>query len=806
VSLGWPPELLRDVRFGIRQLIAAPAFACLAVTTLALGIGAVTAMLSVVDAVLLRPLPFRAPEQLAMVWAGEPGRQGRPPYAVVEDWRRRSRSFEDLAVFDPAAVTLSTSDGAERIGVVRASPSLFSLLGVRPLHGRLFTNEDAAARRRVALIGQRFWRSRFGGSPEAIGASLVLDGMPSDIIGVLPEGLGAPGLGADVWEPHTLFADWETRRSARDTGSWFVVGRLRPGVTAAQAQDEMSGIARALDAALPQAQRTGGASVEPLDRYVVGERPRLALWLLTGAVLCLLLIAAANVTGLVFARGVGRARELAIRSAMGATPGRIVRQLLAESIVLTAIAGAIGAYLAAAAVRAVQALGPVDLPRLDDVSLNLRVLGWVVSASALTAILVGLAPALARRHSRLSREEGVRGMSSGQAARGVRSGLVVAEFALAIVLLASAGLLVRSWLILERVDPGFNPARILSMQLSTTAFDGSAARTSFYERALEQVRAVPGVESAGIISDLFVGSDAERLVTTDAAGGAVSRRVRLRADEASADVFRTVGTPLLSGRFFSADDRADSPPVAIVNEAMAARLWPGRDPLGKRFKFGPADADNPWLTVVGVIADMRRQGLEVEPIPQVFEATAQNPPRLATLLARTRHADPLTSVAGVQSAVRRVDRSVPLYGLTTLELRLGASLTERRLQTMLIIWLSGLALMMAAIGIYGLIHYSVAARTQEIGIRAAIGAQARDILGMMVREGLQLALAGLALGLAGALVVGRVGASLLFGVTATDPLTFAAVSAILVLVAGAACYLPARRATRIAPVVALQRQ
>jgi putative ABC transport system permease protein len=406
----------------------------------------------------------------------------------------------------------------------------------------------------------------------------------------------------------------------------------------------------------------------------------------------------------------------------------------------------------------------------------------------------------------LSREEWVRGVSGGQTARGIRSGLVVVEFALAIVLLASAGLLVRSWLVLEGVDPGFNPARILSMQLSTTAFDGSAPRASFYERALEQVRAVPGVESAGIISDLFVGSDAERLVTTDAAGGAISQRLRLRADEASAEVFRTVGTPLLRGRFFSADDRPDSPPVAIVNEAMAARLWAGGEPLGKRFKFGPADADNPWFTVVGVIADMRRQGLEVEPIPQVFESMAQNPSRLATLLVRTRSDDPLTAVAGVQAAVRRVDKSVPLYGVTTLEMRLGASLNERRLQTMLLIWLSGLALVMAAIGIYGSIHYSVAARTQEIGIRAALGAQAGNILRMMVREGLQLALAGLAIGLAGALAVGRVGANLLFGVTATDPLTFAAVSVLLALVAAAACYIPARRATRIAPVVALQRQ
>ena len=803
-------DLVRDLRYAVRALRKSPAFTATSVAVLALAIGANTAMFSVLNAVLLRPLPYRSPEELAMLWTGIPGQnlQGRPAYLTVEEWRRQSKSFADMAVFDPVSVTLTDADGAGKISVARISPNFFSLLGVQPLQGRSFSAEEAEERRRVALISHRFWQARFGGSRDAIGSSIELDGRFSQIIGILPAGFQVARLNADVdvWEPHTMFPDWEARRGARGAGSWFVVGRLRPNVTVDQAQAEMSPIARVLDEELPAADRNRGITLVSLSQYVVGSRSRLALWMLTGAVFCVLLIAAANVASLSLARSVSRAREMAIRATLGASPARIVRQLLAESVTLAALSGLLGTWLAVAGIRLIRALGPGDLARLNEASLDLRVLAWALAISLLTGILVGLAPALTmlRRNLRLSGEEGGRSVSGGLATRRIRRALVVSEFALAIILLAGAGLLVRSWLSVERVDPGFRPERVLSMQLSTTAFFAPAQRANFYGRVLEQIESLPGVESAGIIGDLFISSDSEEILTTESNAGITSERLRLRRDEASGRFFTTLRTPLLRGRFFSVEDGPDAPRVVIINDAMARHLWPGRDPVGRRIKLGPRDSDRPWSTVVGVVGDMRRQGLETEPIPQMFEPLAQNPSGLETLLVRTSSDDPVQMVATIRAAIGRVDKDAPLYGVTTLEERLGAYLTERRFQTSLLIGSAVVALLMAAIGIYGLILHSVATRTQEIGIRMAVGAQAGDIFRMVVREGLQLSVTGLTLGLVGALLVGRAGSSLLFGVTATDPLTFTTVSLVLTAVAAAACYFPARRAMKVEPIVALR--
>ena len=803
-TLRWLDELTRDLKFGIRQLAAAPMFTVVAVLTLALGLGATAAMLSVVNAVLLRPLPVVAQQRLAMIWVGTPGQpgRGRPPFAVVEAWRQ-GRSFEDIAVFDAATATVSGREGAERIGVARVSPNFFPLLGLRVLAGRLLTSDDAVQRRRVVLISRDFWQERFGGSAAAIGASLVLDGVSSSIIGILPP--GPPRLNADIWETHTMFPDWEQRLTVRNAGSWFAIGRLTPEVNAAQAEAEAGAIVRALDQDVPAADRLHGASVMPLSRFVVGDTPRLALWLLTGAVFFVLLVAAANVAALSLARAVGRARELAIRATLGATPGRIVRQLLAEGIALAAVAGLLGAYFAAAAVRVILTYGPPDLARLDEADIDGRVLAGLVAATALTGLLVSLAPAMLRRHARLPREEGDRGASTGSSARAIRRGLVIAELALAIVLLTGAGLLIRSWQQVAGVDPGFKPQRILSLQLSTTAFAGPVQRADFYLRLLEELRTLRGVESASVVSDLFVSSDAERPLTVEGVTGAVPQRLRLRADEASEGFFGTVGADLVQGRFFSGTDRPGTPPVVVVNRVMAQRLWPGQDPLGRRFKFGPPGADTPWLTVVGVVGDMRRQGLEVEPIPQMFEALRQNPPRLGTLLVRSAGDDPLTILPAVRAAVRRVHADVPVYAVTTLDARLERSLAQRRFQTALLVAFASLALVLATIGVFGVVHYTVATRTQEIGIRTAVGARRADILGLIVWEGVKLTAAGAAFGLAGALLVGRAGSSLLFGVTASDPLTFLAVAMVLIAVAAVACVLPAWRATRIAPLAALQR-
>ena len=802
----WLEDLGRDVRCAARTLRKNPAFAITAAATLALAIGTNTAMFSVLNAVLLRPLPYRSPERLAMLWTEDPTqnlREGRSALWDVEQWQSQSQSLSDMATFDSVSTTLTGADGAEQIVGASISPNLLSLLGVQPVRGRSVSTEETEQGKRLVLISHRFWQARFGGSNDAIGASIVLNGLPSQIIGILPADFQIARFDADVWEPHTI------RRSVRGPDTWFVVGRLRPGVTFDQAQTEMSAIARRLNDQLPAAEKHRGISVVPLSLYVVGAQSRLALWMLGGAVFCVFLIAAANVTSLSLARSTARAREMAVRAALGASAGRIVRQLLTESVLLAAVSGLMGTLLAFGGVRLIRAFGPDNLPRLNEVSLDLRVLGWALATSLLAGILVGLAPAMTtlRRDLRPSGEESGRSVSGGTSTRRIRRALVVAEFALAIVLLVGAGLLVRSWRYVNNMDPGFRPERVLVLEVSPpTTFSVPAQRIDLYYRVLEEIQAVPGVESAGIIDDLFHANPREQVLTVERDDGAVSERLRFTRDEVSADFFRTLGTPLLRGRFFSIGDRAEAPRVAIINDAMARRSWRGHDPVGRRVKLGPQDSDGPWYTVVGVVGDMRRQGLEREALPQMFVSLAQNhPPRDVALFIRTSLDDPLAMAGALRTAVRRVEKNAPIFGVAPLEQQLGTYLAQRRFQTSLLTGFSIVALLMAAVGIYGLIQYSVATRTQEIGLRQAIGAQAGDIFRMIIGEGLMLSLTGVALGLVGAWWLGRAGSSLLFGVTGGDPLTFTTVSLLLTAVAAAACYFPARRAMKVEPIVALRR-
>ena len=604
----WLDQARQDLRYAARTFRKSPAFTTTAAATLALAIGANTAMFSVLNAVLLRPLPYRSPEQLAMLWTEDPTqnlREGRSALWDVEQWRSQSQSFADMATFDAVSTTLTGIDGAEQIVGGSISPNLLSLLGVHPVPGRSFSTEEAEQQQRLVLISHRFWQARFGGSHDALGATLVLNGFPSQIIGILPADFQIARFDADVWEPHT------THRSVRGGQTWFVIGRLRPGVTFDQAQAEMTGVARRLNDQLPATERNQGISVVSFSLYAVGPQSRLALWMLGGAVFCVFLIAAANVTSLSLARSTARAREMAVRAALGANAGRIVRQLLTESVLLAAVSGLIGTLLAFGGIRLIRAFGPGNLPRLNEASLDLRVLGWALAISLLAGILVGLAPASTtlRRDLRPSGEEGGRSVSGGTSSRRIRRALVVAEFALAIVLLVGAGLLVRSWWYVNNIDPGFRPERVLVMEVSSpTTFSLPAQRADLYHRILEQIQAVPGVESAGIIDDLFTGNPREHVLTVERDDGTVSERLRLTRDEVSVDFFTTLGTPLLRGRFFSIGDRLEAPRVAIINDAMARRSWPGHDPVGRRFALGPRDADGPWYTVVGVVGDMRRQG------------------------------------------------------------------------------------------------------------------------------------------------------------------------------------------------------
>jgi predicted permease len=804
-SFMWLEELSRDLRYALRTLRKSPAFTTTAAATLALAIGANTTMFSVLNAVLLRPLPYRASEQLAMLWTEDPTqnlREGRSALWDVEQWRSQSQSFADLATFDSVSTVLTGADGVEQIVGASISSNLLPLLGVRPVLGRSFSTEEAEQRQRLVLISHRFWQRRFGGSNAAIGAAIVLNGRSSRIIGILPAGFQIASFEADVWEPHT------THRSMRGPQTWFVIARLRPGVTFDQAQAEMSAVARRLNDQLPAAERSQGIGVVPLSLYMVGPQSRLALWMLGGAVFCVFLIAAANVTSLSLARSTARAREMAVRAALGANAGRIVRQLLTESVLLAAVSGLMGTLLAFGGIRLIRAFGPDNLPRLHEVSLDLRVLGWALATSLLAGILVGLAPAMAtlRRDLRPSGEESGRSVSGGASTRRIRRALVVTEFALAIVLLVGAGLLVRSWRYVNNIDPGFRPERVLVMEVSPpTTFGVPAQRIDLYHRVLEAIQAVPGVESAGIIDDLFTGNPREHVLTVERDDGTVSERLRLTRDEVSADFFRTLGTPLLRGRFFSIGDQPEAPRVAIINDALARRSWRGHDPVGRRFKFGPRDSDGPWYTVVGVVGDMRRQGLEREALPQIFVSLAQNhPPSNAALFIRTSSDDPLAMAGALRAAARRAEKNAPIFGVAPLEQQFGTYLAQRRFQTSLLTGFSIVALLMAAVGIYGLIQYSIATRTQEIGLRMAIGAQAGDIFRMIIGEGLMLSLTGVAIGLVGAWWLGRAGSSLLLGVTASDPLTFTTVSLLLTAVATAACYFPARRAMRVDPILALR--
>jgi putative ABC transport system permease protein len=509
---------------------------------------------------------------------------------------------------------------------------------------------------------------------------------------------------------------------------------------------------------------------------------------------------------------------MAIRASLGASAGRIVRQLLTESVVLAAVSGLLGTLLALGGIELIRVFGPANLPRLNEVGLDPRVLGWALGISLLAGILVGLAPALTtlRRDLRPSGGEGGRSVSGGAATRRIRRVLVVAEFALAIVLLVGAGLLVRSWWHVTHIDQGFRPERVLMMELTTPAsFHAatlgeaasiSARRIGLYHRVLEEIQAVPGVESVGLTGDLFIDNNRVQDVTVERDEGTVSERLQFVGAEVSTDFFKAMGTPLLQGRLFSIADGPDAPPVAIINEAMVRRAWPGGNAVGKRFKVGPRDSMNPWYTVVGVVADMRRQGPEREPFPQMFVSIEQTPPQSADILIRTSSDDPLAMAGALRAAIRRVEKNAPIYGVAPLEQRLGAYLAQRRFQTALLAGFSIAALLMAAVGIYGLIQYSIATRTQEIGIRIAVGAKAGEIFRMILGEGLKLSLTGLLIGLLGALWLGQAGSSLLSGVTPSDPLTLIAVSSLLIGVAIAACCFPARRAMKIDPIVALRQQ
>jgi putative ABC transport system permease protein len=802
--------MFQDLRLGLRMLFKNPSFTAVAVFTLSLGLAANITIFSVVNSVLLRPLPYTDSDRLVFLWSEAPTqniKERTSAYANISEWREQNNSFEDLAVFDRASVTLTGSAEPEQAQSVRASAALFALLGVAPELGRTFTAEEEQQKARVVVLSHGLWRRWFGGSPSVLGQTLEIDGARSQVIGVMPEHFQFPERDTQLWEPHTFFPNWDGQKAQRGTGPWRVVGRLRSQVSLQQAQVEMNTIAQRLEQVYPDSNKDLGVNLVPFQLQLTGQNVRLALWILFGAVVCVLLIACTNVANLMLARGIAREREFAIRMALGAGRMRLIRQLLTESGPLALIGGAGGLLLALVGIKTLTSVGPPNIS-LDRVEIDARVLAFTTVVSLLTGLLFGLAPALkisqANPGDALKQGRSASGGSGGRRLRGL---LVVAEFSLAVLLLSGAGLLVRSFLRIQAVDFGFNPERVLLINVTPALKSTSDQWRAFHQQVVERVAALPGVEAAGLIKDIVISSNPDGLLTVERGSQDSSEQARVpfSRDSISEDFFQTLRVPLRSGRFFNTQDNQGAVPVTIINETMARRFWPGEEALGRRFKLGPIQSANPWLTVVGVVGDMRRQNLERQPIAQIFLPHLQSPSRRMNLLVRTT-GEPTQLASVIRNEIRSLDKTVPLYGISTLETRLAKDLAQRRFQTWLLTLFSALALLLAAVGIYGLIHQSVVLRTREIGTRLALGAQQRHILRLVVGQGMSLALCGIAVGSLAAFGLTRVLSGLLFGVTATDPTTFITIPLLLMLVALLACYLPARRATRVDPMLALRHE
>lgn len=806
-------ELWQDLAYGWRGLLRNPGFTTAAVLTLMIAIGASTTMFSIVEAVLLRPLPYQDPGRLAAVWSElrrEGVAQSPSGYANIEDWRSRSRSFEGMAAYDGWSAILTRADGeARRVSAMMVSANLFKVLGVQPAFGRAFTQSEADRRQGLAVLSHQGWRQHYGADPNILGRSIVLDGRPVQIVGVTPPGFYFPDKDIELWVPDTFRPDWQNVRMTRGTDSWRVVARLADGVSPEAAQGELAGIARMLESEHPGLNRGLGVRVLPYAQQAVGRATQLAFFVLAAAVGAVQLIACSNVASLLLARSAARQREFGIREALGAGRGRLVRQLLVETAVLAFVAAAAGAALAALALEVITSLTWIGIPRLDEAKLDGTVLLFTLLLAAASAVLSGLAPALGRARRNLveSLRGAGRGLSEGRAAGRLRSGLVILEFALAIVLLMVTGLLLRSFERLTALDTGFRANNVLVMGVTLPPGRPGHEVAGFQQQLIERVRALPGVRSVGASEDILLGLANEQTISASGSSPGESgiHRLRVNIDAVTPDYFRTVGASLRQGRTFTDSDGPASPPVVIINETLARRLWPDQDPIGQAIRNGGGDSDNPWMTVVGVVADLRRQRDEPDrpPLPQAFQPFTQRQSRGMDLVVATE-LEPGTVAAAVRATVAELDPTVPVSGVTTLRQMLDERLAPRQFHLGLVATFAAIALTLAAVGVFGLMNYSVVRRTQEIGVRMALGAQPGEVVRMVMGEGIRLALFGIAIGVAVALLLTPAIRSLLYEVSPFDPVTAAATMLVLLAVATLACYLPARRVTAIDPVIALR--
>jgi putative ABC transport system permease protein len=802
--------LLKDIRYGLRMIGRSPGFTIIAVVALALGIGANTAIFSVVNSVLLRSLPYEQQEQLVYVWGTHVKRgSSRTPasYPDFADFRDQNQVFEHMAAYTQSVAILTGQDAPEQLSGVAASGDLFAVLRARAERGRVLTPEDERPNSaRVAVISYGLWQRRFAASPQLVGQQIMLDGVSRTVVGIMPRDFAFPleARKTEYWLPIDPTAEFNKERGAHYLG---VLARLKPGVRMQQAQTEMATIASRLEQQYPDRNSGRGVTLISMYEQVVGDiRP--ALLILLGAVGFVLLIACANVANLLLARAASRQKEIAIRSALGANRARIVRQLLTESVLLSVIGGLLGLLLALWGMDLLLAVMPADLPRVKEIGLDSRVLSFTLLVSLLTGLFFGLAPALqaSRQDLNESLKEGGRGSSEGIRRNRLRSLLVVSQVALSLVLLTGAGLLIRSFKQLHELNPGFDPQRVLTagIALPDAKYHEDPRIAAFFQQALQHASTVPGLEAVGAVSPLPLSGEIAQNILTVEGRPPVSPGERniTNSRVISADYFKAMGIPLIKGRVLTERDTKDAPRVVVINETLARKYFPGEEPLGKRINVTIAD-DN-IAEIVGVVGDVKHLTLDKESGPEAYFSYQQIPSQSMTLVARSKSDNPSALAAGLRQAVEQVDSDQPLSDVRTMEQLLADSLARRRFNMLLLGLFSAVALLLAGVGIFGVMNYSVTQRTHEIGIRMALGAQGGDILKMVLGQGMMLTLIGVAIGLGAAFWLTRFMSGLLYGVTATDPLTFMAVALVLSLVALLAIIIPARRATKVDPMVALR--
>jgi putative ABC transport system permease protein len=798
----------QDVRYAARMMAKSPGFTLIAALTLALGIGANASIFSVVNGLLLSPLPYPEPDRLVRVYATNAG-QGWDDVNVnpldVRDWAAQSQLFEGMALYDILSLNLTGVGEPERVQAAAVEANLLPLLGVAPALGRQFRpEEDQPGAGRVVLLTPGFWERAFAADPGVLGRTLTLDGNAYTIVGVLPRSF------TFFYEPIELIVPLALDTAGLDRGPGYLraLGRLKPGVSLPEAQAELDAITQRNAQAYPDTEAGWGARAERLYDEIFDNTLRLILAVLMVGVSAVLLIACVNIANLLLSRAATREREVAIRAALGAGRRRLVRQLLTESLLLALLGGAAGVVVTLWGVEVLKRMVPAGTPRADQVLLDANVLSYALGVTLLTAILFGLVPAwhASRTDVHSTLKEGARSSGGASRHRLLRL-LVTAEVALALVLLSVGALMVRSFGSLTRVDPGFRVANLLTadLDLPESKYKEAPVRAAFYRDVLERVRSLPGVRSAAGVNTIpLAGSNSWSRITPEGdAPASESEAIFAGYMVITPDYFKTLGIPLLSGRDLEPGDTAEAPLVVVVNQTLAQRLWPNDDPIGKRLKRGAADSKRPWMRVVGVARDVRHQDLDRPPRLEMYLPDTQAPPEDMFLLARTE-GDPLAHAAALREQVWAVDPDQPVSNLRTMAAIVDERLVGARASAQVMSFLALAAVVLAAVGVYGVISYSVSERTHEIGVRMALGATPGDVFRLVLRQGMIPIGIGILLGAAGALAAGRAMGSLLFGVSPSDPPTLLLTVGLLVLVAGLACYVPARRATRVDPMTALR--